>query len=172
VKQPPDIREIEIGILLDTVELASIIYENGPVCRIIQQSSSVQTNLFAPAMNSLPFSSLWKFSPGLVLFPSCFLIARAEMARLLCAIVVRFECLIRSVCEASRDSLNLWRKAEQLVNIDDRIFPPNCKERPIMEPGMTVTSVDKTLDLRGGKRTLNAESTISEKPHKKRFFAL
>jgi hypothetical protein len=100
------------------------------------------------------------------------LIARAEMARLLRAIVVRFERPVPSVCEALRDLLNLWREVEQLVNIDDRILPPNRKERPIMKPGVAVTSVDKTLDLRGGKRTLNAESTISEKPHNKRFFAL
>jgi hypothetical protein len=49
--------------------------------------------------------------------------ARTEMARLLCAIVVRFERLVRSVREALRDSVNLWRKVEQLVNVDDRILP-------------------------------------------------
>ena len=76
--------------------------------------------------------------------------ARTEMARLLCAIVVRFERLVRSVREALRDSVNLWRKVEQLVNVDDRILPPNRKERPIVKPGVTVTRVDKALDLRGG----------------------
>jgi hypothetical protein len=100
------------------------------------------------------------------------LIARAEMARLLRAIVVRFECLVRFACEALRDSRNLWQEIEQLVNIDGELLPPNRNECPIMKPGVTVASVDKTLDLRGGKRTLNAESTISEKPHYKRFFAL
>ena len=94
------------------------------------------------------------------------------MARILHAIVLRFERLVAPVCKTLCDSIDLPPETEQLVNVGDGVLPPNRKERPVAEPSLTITRVDKALYLRWRERSLHAESTVREKPHNKRFFAL
>jgi hypothetical protein len=83
--------------------------------------------------------------------------------------MIRPQRLVPFVSKSMRNRVDVRREHCEIHEMFSRIYSPNSKERPIVEPSVAIAGVDKALYLLWRERPLDAKTPVSEKSHNKRF---